>query len=237
MDLPRDFGLAMSVMFRGLQAVAIPFDQQLRGVGLRPEEIGQLVITHLHVDHTSGLRLLPNATFICAREEWDATQKGIAARSGYVRHHLPPASRMQLLDFQDEAEGHGSFAKTIDFLGDGSVRLVFTPGHTPGHQSALLRLEDGRQVLLVGDAAYTLRNVREQILPMITADDTTARQWLRELKAFTEAEPGAILVPPHDPTRGISSTGARAAKRRSPDVRGCAARRTARRRNRRAPSP
>lgn len=197
-DLRTDFGLPMSLMFRGLQPVTIPFDEQLRSVGVRPDEVGQVVMTRLHVDHTSGMRLLPNATFVSTHEEWAATQKGIAARSGYVRHHLPPAPRMQLLDFQNEAERYGAFAKTIDFLDDGSIRLVFTPGHTTGHQSVLLRLDDGRQVLLVGDAAYTLRNVREQILPMITADDVAAQQSLRELKAFPEDEPGAILVPTHD---------------------------------------
>jgi glyoxylase-like metal-dependent hydrolase (beta-lactamase superfamily II) len=63
----------------------------------------------------------------------------------------------------------------------------------------LLRLEDGRKVLVAGDAAYTLRSIREQILPMRTADDRASRRTLAELKAFAELEPDAILVPTHDP--------------------------------------
>ncbi len=198
-DLRKDFGIPMSLLFRDLKPATGGFDQQLRAIGIQPEEVTRVVMTHLHVDHTSGMRLLPNATFICAREEWVAAHARFAAANGYVSRHLPPTSRMELLDFQSEAERYSSFAQTIDLLGDGSIRLVFTPGHTRGHQSVLLRLQSGRSVLAVGDAAYTLRSIREQILPMVTADDAAYRHSLRDLKAFAEREPETILIPSHDP--------------------------------------
>jgi glyoxylase-like metal-dependent hydrolase (beta-lactamase superfamily II) len=66
----------------------------------------------------------------------------------------------------------------------------------------LLKLEDGRTALIIGDAAYTLTSIREEILPMITADDAASRQSLRALKAFALSEPDAILVPTHDPEAG-----------------------------------
>jgi glyoxylase-like metal-dependent hydrolase (beta-lactamase superfamily II) len=116
-------------------------------------------MTHLHVDHTSGMRLLPKATFICAEQEWAAAQGRFAAAHGYVHHHLPAESRVELLDFDRQREPYGAFAKTIDLAGDGSIRLVFTPGHTHGHQSVLLRLGDGHSVLVVGDAAYTSQSI------------------------------------------------------------------------------
>jgi glyoxylase-like metal-dependent hydrolase (beta-lactamase superfamily II) len=106
---------------------------------------------------------------------------------------------VELIDVARAGEPFGPFAHTIDLLGDGSVRLISTPGHTPGHQSLLVRLEDGRSVFVVGDAAYTLRSIREQILPMQTADDDAARRSLRELAAFMEQEPDTIAVPTHDP--------------------------------------
>jgi len=107
---------------------------------------------------------------------------------------------MRLLDFEREGESYDTFTKTIDLLGDGTVRLVSTPGHTVGHLSVLLRLTNGRQVLVIGDAAYTLRNIREKILPMITADDEASPRSMQEVEAFAEREPSAILVPTHDPT-------------------------------------
>ena len=106
---------------------------------------------------------------------------------------------MRQIDFARDGEVYGGWAKTIDLLGDGSVRLISTPGHTVGHLSVLLRLAHDRQVLVVGDAAYTLRNIQEEILPLITDDDEAARRSVREIKAFAESEPEAILVPTHDP--------------------------------------
>jgi glyoxylase-like metal-dependent hydrolase (beta-lactamase superfamily II) len=54
-------------------------------------------------------------------------------------------------------------------------------------------------VVLVGDAAYTRRNIDEGILPMLTADDEASRRSLQALRDFARSEPDAILVPTHDP--------------------------------------
>ena len=61
------------------------------------------------------------------------------------------------MDFGDAPPGAG-FSHTLDLLGDGSIRLVSTPGHSPGHLSVLLRAATG-PVLVVGDAAYTCRAI------------------------------------------------------------------------------
>lgn len=72
-DVRRDFGTAMSLMFRGMKPAPVPFDEQLRALGVEPDSVARLVMTHLHVDHTSGMRLLPNARTTCSRAEWEAT--------------------------------------------------------------------------------------------------------------------------------------------------------------------
>ncbi len=173
-NLRKDFGFLMSRLFGELEPSAVAFAEQLRSVSVEPEKVIRVVMTHLHVDRTSAAR-------------------------GYVAHHLPPASKMQLLDYEKDGEPHDAFARTIDLFGDDTVRLIYTPGHTHGHQSLLLRLEDGRTVLLVGDAAYTLRSIREQLLPMATADDASSLRTLGELNAFARDHPDALLVPTHDP--------------------------------------
>jgi glyoxylase-like metal-dependent hydrolase (beta-lactamase superfamily II) len=197
-NLRGDLGFPMSILLRGLEPNG-RFDEQLNGAGVQPGEVERVVMTHLHVDHSSGMRLLPRASFICTREEWAAAHASTAPVRGYARKHLPPESRMQLLDYGREGVPAGVFERTIDLFGDGSIRLLSTPGHTPGHQSVLLELEDGRTALIAGDAAYTLRNIREQLLPLFTADDRASRQSLRTLGAFVQARPDAILVPTHDP--------------------------------------
>jgi N-acyl homoserine lactone hydrolase len=197
-DLRSDLGPVLGVLFRSMKP-AETFDDQLTGLGIDAAEVRLVVMTHLHGDHTGGMRMLPNAEFVCSRREWKAAQSRSAAMNGYVRHHLPDESRVRLLDTEREGEPHGPFASTIDLLGDGSIRLLSTPGHTPGHLSVLVRLPGEDPVLLVADAAYTLRNIEEEILPFITADDDLYRRSLRELRAFAEREPDVPLVPTHDP--------------------------------------
>lgn len=198
-DPRKDFGLRMSLVFRGMKHPDDTYEEQLRALGVDPEAVERVVMTHLHVDHTSGMRLLPRARFVCAREEWRAATGSGAGGRGYVSGHLPDEERMELVDFGERGEPHGPFLETIDLLGDGSVLLVSTPGHTRGHMSVLLRVASERQVMIVGDAVYTLRSLREEILPLLTFDDDLYLRSLRELKAFSEREPDAIMVPSHDP--------------------------------------
>jgi len=198
-SLRKDFGTPMSLLFRSMRPASKPYDVQLRALGIEPSSVGAVLMTHLHVDHTSGMRLLPGAQFTCTRQEWEATRPRLAAAKGYVSHHLPAASRMRLIDLDSHGTRFGPFSRTQDLLGDGSIRLISTPGHTVGHMSVLLQLDDRRRVLIVGDAAYTLRSIDEGILPMLTDDDANSLRSMREIKAFADSEPDAILVPSHDP--------------------------------------
>jgi N-acyl homoserine lactone hydrolase len=194
-----DFGWPMRALFKGLRPVGPAFDEQLRDRGVDPDAIERVIMTHLHVDHTSGMRLLPNARFICTPEEWAATRRRDSALKGYVAHHLPDEHRVNLVDLTASGSPEGPFALTHDLFGDGSVRLVFTPGHTPGHLSVLVSTHDLGDVLLAGDAAYTLRSIQEERLPLLTDDDTRSRATLRQLRDYQAAHPAAVVVPTHDP--------------------------------------
>ncbi len=198
-DLRKDFGILMSLLFKGLRPATAPFDDQLRERGIEPGSVRSVVMTHLHVDHTSGMSLLPNAQFTISRAEWLSVRGRFPATRGYAPHHLPPEARVRLVDLTRDGVPFGPFPKTFDVLGDGSLRLLSTPGHTRGHMSVLVLLEDGRRVLLVGDAAYTLRSIREGRLPMLTDDDEASRSSLAQLAAFMREDPEAIVVPSHDP--------------------------------------
>jgi glyoxylase-like metal-dependent hydrolase (beta-lactamase superfamily II) len=181
-DARRDLGPLMGRVFRSLRTEE-PFDVQLRARGIEPAEVPLVVMTHLHADHTGAMRLLPSAEFVCGRAEWRAARAPRTVLKGYLGHHLPAEDRMRLIDGD------------LDLLGDGSIRLLSTPGHTPGHLSVLVRLPD-RQVLLAGDAAYTLRNVEELRLPLLTEDDAASLASLRRVRALAHE---ATIVPSHDP--------------------------------------
>ena len=104
----------------------------------------------------------------------------------------------RLLDFEsDAADSFASFGRSLDLFGDGSVRIVFTPGHTAGHCSVILRLAE-RDVLLTADAAYSHRTLAENALPYKMDDEHRFRRSLREIQLYVEQNPDALVVPGHD---------------------------------------
>jgi N-acyl homoserine lactone hydrolase len=194
----RDYGPALGTMFRGLRPAGASFAEQLRERGVDPADVRLVVMTHLHVDHTSGMRELPAAEFACDAREWRAATGPRATLGGYVGHHLPDRSRMRLLDLEEAGEAHGPFTHTHDLFGDGTVRLASTPGHTPGHLSVLLQRAGRPPLLVVGDAAYTRRSIDEQRPPAFSADEALYRRSLAQLAAYARSEGEATLVPTHD---------------------------------------
>lgn len=197
----REFGTLMAIPFRALKPAREPFDAQLRALGVEPAEVARVVLTHLHLDHASGLRLLPSAEVVCDRREWAATSARAATAKGYVGGQLEPvAGRVAPVDLVADGVPHAGFDRTLDLLGDGSIRLLSTPGHTAGHLSVLLRLAGGRQALLAGDAVYAIDdNLRDGALPLLVDDVAAYRGSVAQLRRFAADHPDAAIVPTHDP--------------------------------------
>jgi N-acyl homoserine lactone hydrolase len=198
-DLRKDYGRFLARIFGRMQPRGPAFDARLRALGLEPAAVSQVLMTHVHVDHTGGMRLLPNAQFVIARPEWNVARSSRAAFQGFATHHLPPEHRVHFVDLERDGERHGPFEHTLDLYRDGSVRLIGTPGHTAGHMSILLQLPAGREVLLVGDAAYTLESIENERLPLFTASDQAYADTLSRLRAFKHDNPQTTLIPFHDP--------------------------------------
>jgi N-acyl homoserine lactone hydrolase len=170
---------------------------QLRARGVRPEEVSLVVMTHLHPDHASAVSEFPDATFVVSDREWRAATARGASLHGYVRGQFDHGVDWRTLDFDEHADSFVSFGRAIDLLGDGSVHCVFTPGHTPGHMSVVVRLAQG-EALLAGDAIYTHRTLTEGTLPARVEDAHDFRRSLREIQLYAEQTPSALIVPGHD---------------------------------------
>lgn len=171
---------------------------QVRARGIDPHSLALVVMTHLHVDHASGISEFPEATYLLSRREWEAATEPRGAVRGYVRRQFDHAFDFRLLDFDSSAaESFAGFGRSFDVFGDGSVRLAYTPGHTLGHLSVVLRLA-GREALVAGDAIYTMRTLRESLLPYRVADEHLFRRTLKEIQRYVESTPGALVVPGHD---------------------------------------
>jgi len=175
------------------QAVAA----QLRARSVDPADVGVVVMTHLHTDHASGVSEFPDATFVLDRREWDSAARGGTLR-GYRPAQFDYGFDWRTLDYESpDIDSFASFGASIDLFGDGSVRLVATPGHSAGHQSVILRLR-GREALLTGDAAYTLRAIEEGVTPLLMDDEHRWRRSLGEVRRFVRASPGLVVIPGHD---------------------------------------
>jgi N-acyl homoserine lactone hydrolase len=195
---PRESFRLTLLAFRDLSmdpAQAVP--AQLRERGIEPAQVRTVLMTHLHVDHASGVSEFPEATFLVSRAEWDAaTTQG--QKHGYVTRQFDHAFDYRLLDFEGAAaESFAGFARSFDVFGDGSVRMVYTPGHTLGHASVVLRTGGG-EALVAGDAIYLQRTLADTHLPHRTEDEHLFRRSLRELQRYARETPDARIIPGHD---------------------------------------
>jgi N-acyl homoserine lactone hydrolase len=197
--LRANFGRLQAYFFRTLKTSPERATvEQLTLWDTLPDEIRLLVMTHLHADHASAIGEFPEARSVVSQAEWTAAHAGGRLMNGYVARQLPSTEQVMLLDFESHGtDEHAGFDKTVDLFGDGSVRLLYTPGHTPGHFSVLLRVASG-EVLIAGDAVYTLTNLKESVLPWKTIDDDLYRQSLGQLQGFAAAHPDTPIIPTHD---------------------------------------
>jgi N-acyl homoserine lactone hydrolase len=162
---------------------------QLRARGIDPDAVELIVMTHLHYDHASGLSQFPAARVVVDEREREAARKGSILEGYLERLLMTPGQRWDTLPGGEDE---------IDLLGDGTIRLVATPGHTPGHRSVVLRFDEGREMLLTGDAAYARRTVEASLLPLLTWDDDAYRRSLGWVQQWIAAHPDATYVPGHD---------------------------------------
>ena len=152
------------------------------------DRVDLVVVSHLHFDHAGGLGLLPAATLVVQRREWDAARDPDLA----ARNYLDPA------DWD-----HGHALRLVDgehdLFGDGRVVCVPTHGHTPGHQSLRLRLDDGRDVLFTANACYLRESLERRCLPAFGHDPAAMHAVLDRFAAL--AATGTELVFGHDPVQ------------------------------------
>jgi glyoxylase-like metal-dependent hydrolase (beta-lactamase superfamily II) len=162
---------------------------QLSRLGVTPDEIRYVANSHLHFDHCGGNEFFPRATILVQRPELEA-----ARRPGFVPSYSPsPIDFDHPLDYRMIDGEH-------DVFGDGSVVLIPTYGHTPGHQSLLVRGRNGAPLVVTSDACYTRENMDRDVLPKILWDAAIMRDSLARLRKLRD-QTGATTIYGHDPAQ------------------------------------
>ena len=164
--------------------------EQLAATGLTPTDVRFVINTHLHLDHAGGNRSMPEATWLVRRAELE-----YAARPADERQAQEyPAG---IADGTDSRWTAYDDDEVIDVFGDGSLTVVPTPGHSPGHQSVLVQLRSGA-VLLPGDAVWTAAMRASTRLPGLLWDEAAYRSSRRRLDELATST-GARWLYPHEP--------------------------------------
>lgn len=156
-------------------------DCKLNSLGLKPSDIDYVFYSHLDFDHVSGTAIVADAkNFMVSEEELKSAEKGS------FRYMKELWSMVNLKSFAFVQNGIGPVGKSYDVFGDKKILLINTPGHSFGHTSVKISGDDGKYVIIGGDAAYLPESFENQIIPGFTVDNSLAEQslkWLTDCKS------------------------------------------------------
>ena len=145
--------------------VTKPLLTQLGEIGVTPADVTYLAFSHLHFDHTGNANAFAQSTWLMNKAEYAAATAdppGFGVDPSTISAHK--SAKLEMI------------AGDHDVFGDGSVRILAGPGHTPGHQLLQLSLAKAGTVVLSGDLYHTHENRKERNVPAINTSraDTLA---------------------------------------------------------------
>jgi glyoxylase-like metal-dependent hydrolase (beta-lactamase superfamily II) len=180
-----DTGLAKSELGKPLpqgheesDTLRVTLVDQLRQLGVRPEEVSIVGISHYHFDHSGQAADFPQATLLIGKGDLDRLRSNGGERAKPLAPWLAGKSPVE------------DVVGDKDVFGDGRVVMLDLPGHTPGHHGLLVKLDHKGAVLLSGDVAHFHENLDEDGVPSFNTDRAQSlasldrfRRLARNLKA------------------------------------------------------
>jgi N-acyl homoserine lactone hydrolase len=162
---------------------------QLAQINVKPEQVKFVGISHFHGDHTGQLGSLPGATLLIGDREWSALTAAspmAGANVGAFRHWISGGGKVE------------PQAADKDVFGDGTVVILRTPGHTPGHQALLVRLKEKGAVILSGDLVHFRENYESNGVPGFNFDRAQTVASIERIKQM-QKNLNATFIIQHDP--------------------------------------
>lgn len=173
---------------------------QLGALGYGPADVSTAIVSHLHQDHIGGLRELKDSDLLVSAAEWAELSKPAPELRGFLRKHiqLPGLKWQQVTPEPTRDASVAPFTESLDVMGDGSLVLLPTPGHTAGSMSLLVRRGAKPPLLLVGDLTYGAEILERGDVPGVGARRQLA-ETSRKVLALAGQLPGLVVLPAHDP--------------------------------------
>jgi glyoxylase-like metal-dependent hydrolase (beta-lactamase superfamily II) len=157
---------------------------QLAEIGVAPAQVTRIAFSHSHSDHVGNANLFAGATLYIQKAEFDAA---FGPEPG--KYNFAPATYEKLRSTPMKIlEGD------YDVFGDGSVTIISTPGHTPGHQSLLVRLPKTGAIVLSGDLAHFEENWKNRFAPGFNYDPAQTVVSMNKVAALLEANHATLWI-------------------------------------------
>jgi len=174
-------------------------DKKLEALGFAAADVCTAVISHLHFDHIGGIGQIPQAELLVSKDEWQRLSEPHPERDWILREHIElPGVKWRQIEFASTDDPlFAPFGGCCDVMGDGSMTLLPTPGHTRGSMSMLVRTEGLPPLLLVGDLVYELELLMNDQVPGI-GDAVQLRSSFAKVRALKKQLPGLVILPAHD---------------------------------------
>ncbi len=169
--------------------------QQLRAIGISPNDVRWVILTHMHTDHAGGLAHFPKAEILVDRREYEQARTLLGRVEGFLPTRWPDWFRPHLLDFEPQA--FGTFPASMTLTKANDVFLVPTHGHTANHVSVIVQ-DEGKSIFLAGDTSYTQELMLNEVIDGVSPSANIAQQTLKRIHDYIQATP-TVYLPTHDP--------------------------------------
>jgi len=178
----------------------VSIESQLGKVGLKPDDIKYVVVSHMHLDHGGNVGKFPNSTLVIQNDEIEFAFFPDAPYAGSFIPGDVAALRSPLGQTQPNAMPMLRLDGDMDLFGDGSVVVKRFVGHTKGSQMLVVRLPKTGPIILTGDAVYFRDNALKNIPPnLVLAYDPAGIMRGYEWVRYMMANEGANFFTAHDP--------------------------------------